>query len=118
MSYILDGQEIRRPHEIAEKSDTQVAVQRTLDGSINRDYFGSTKRIWELSFVNIKPFDYSVIKAIYDSYISTGNLKTFEIAEGNYVVSPVSCHIDFVDRGFTVRGSSYLSDCELIITQA
>lgn len=118
MAYLLDGTEIRRPHTMSEGNSTQVAVQRTLDGSINRDYFGSTKRTWNLSFVNIKPSDYQSIKNIYDSYLSTGNTKTWQITESAYTVSQTNVHLDFVDRGFSVRGSSYLSDCELVITEA
>ncbi len=116
--YILDGAEIRRPHEISEGNSTQMAAQRTLDGSMSRDYFGSTKRIWNLQFVNIKPADYQVIRNIYDSYIATGDTKTFEITESAYTVASTPCHLDFVDRGFSVRGSTYLSDCELVITEA
>lgn len=118
MAYILDNTEIRRPHEISEQSSTQVAVQRTLDGSINRDFFGNTKRTWELKYTNIKPSDYQIIRNIYDSYITTGNLKTWQITEGVYIVSQISVHLDFVDRGFSVRGSSYLSDASLLIYEA
>lgn len=118
MAYLLDGTEIRRPHEISEVNSTQLAVHRTLDGSVNRDYFGSTKRTWNLSFVNIKPSDYQIIKNIYDSYISTGNTKTWQITESAYTISQTSVHLDFVDRGFSVRGNTYLSNCELVIAEA
>ena len=118
MAYLLDASTIRNPYEITEANDTQVAVQRTLDGSINRDYFGSNKRIWELKFVNAKKTDYDTINTIYQSYLSTGTTKTFEVTETNYTVSSVNVHVDLLERGFTIRGSDYLSDFSLILTEA
>lgn len=116
--YILDASTIRAPQEIREANSTQVAVQRTLDGSINRDYFGSNKRIWELDYTNIKKSDYDIINAIYQNYLLTGNTKTWEITEANYTISQVNVHIDLLARQFTVRGSSYISDFTLTLTEA
>lgn len=118
MSYILDSVTIRRPHEIAEGNSTQVAQNRVLNGAISRDYFGSNKRVWELTYENVKKADYDTIKSIYDSYLSTGNTKTWEITETNYTISETDVHIDLVERGFRVKGSDYLSDFNLVLTEA
>lgn len=117
MSYILSGTTIRAPYEFSEKNSTQVAVQRTLDGSIHRDYFGSNKRIWELSYTNCKKTDYDTIKAIYDSYLALGTAKTWQITETNYTIAVTNVHVDLLERGFTVRGSTYLSDFTLTLTE-
>ncbi len=118
MSYILDSTTIRAPHEFSEGNSTQVAVQRALSGSINRDYFGSNKRVWSLSYRNVKKSDYDVINTIYQSYLSTGNTKTWQITETNYTVSQTNVHVDLESRSFSVRGSSYISDFDLILTEA
>ena len=49
MSFILDGSTLRRPHEISESNNTQVAVQRTLSGAVNRDLFGSNNQGWRFN---------------------------------------------------------------------
>lgn len=118
MAYILDSQEIRRPHEISEKNNTQVAIQRTLSGAINRDYFGANKRVWVLSYRTVQPGAYATIKAIYDSYLSNAVAKTFSITETNYTVSQTNVHVDLVERGFSIYGSDYLSDFQLTLTEA
>lgn len=116
--FILDSTNIRRPMSIQETNDTQVAVKRALNGSIKRDYFGSNKRVWELQYTNVKVEDYETIKAIYDSYLSTGNLKTWQITEGNYPVAETNVHIDLKSRSFSVGGTHYLSDFTLTLTEA
>lgn len=118
MAYILDAVTIRAPHEIRESNSTQVAVQRTLDGSINRDYFGSNKRVFELTYENVKPTDYTTIKNIYESYLNTGSTKSFQITESNYSVSSIQVHVDLEERGFTVRGSSYISSFTVVLSEA
>jgi hypothetical protein len=115
--YILDSTTIRRPLEINESNNSQFAVNRTLDGSINRDYFGANKRSWTLEYSNVKKADYDTIKAIYDNYISTGNAKTWEITETNYTVSSTNVHVDLFERDFNVRGEDYISDFTLILTE-
>lgn len=118
MAYILDATTIRNPREINETNDTQVAMQRTLSGAINRDYFGSNKRIWELRYVNAKKTDFDTIDTIYRSYLSTGTTKVFQVTETNYTISAVNVHVDLLERGFTIRGMDYLSDFSLILTEA
>jgi hypothetical protein len=117
MSYLLDGQTIRAPYQMSEANSTQVAQNRTLDGSINRDYFGSNKRMWVLEYSNTKKTAYDTIKAIYDSYLTTGDSKTWEVTETNYTISQTNVHIDLEERGFTVRGSDYISDFTLTLTE-
>lgn len=118
MGYILSGTTIRAPHSFKVSNSTQMAVNRTLDGSIRRDYFGSNKRVWQLDYVTTKKADFDTIKAIYDSYLSTGATKTWAITETNYTVSSVNVHIDLLQQDFSIRGSDYLSDFTLILTEA
>lgn len=118
MAYLLDSTQIRAPHEFTEENSTQMAVQRTLNGNINRDYFGSNKRIWTLNYQNAQKSQYDAIKAIYDSYLATGATKTWAITETNYTVSSTRVHVDLLQRGFSIRGSDYLSDFTLTLTEA
>lgn len=118
MSYVLSGSNIRAPQEFSETNDTQVAQQRTLSGAIGRDYFGSNKRVWVLSYQNIKKSEYDTIKTIYDSYLSTASAKTWQVTETNYTISQTSVHIDLKERSFPVKGTSYISDFDLILTEA
>lgn len=101
-----------------ETNNTQMAQQRTLDGSIRRDHFGTNKRCWELSYKNVKKSDYDTIKTIYDSYLATTSVKTWETTETNYTISQTSVHVDLIERGFTIRGTDYLSDFDLVLTEA
>lgn len=118
MSYVLSGTSIKNPQSISERNSTQVAQNRTLAGNITRDYFGSNKRIWELNYMNTKKADYDVIKAIYDSYLSTASAQSWLVTETNYTISATTVHIDLIERSFTVRGSDYISDFDLILTEA
>ena len=118
MSYLLSGSTIRAPYDLQENNSTQVVQHRVLSGSNKRDYFGSNKRIWKLSYRNTKKADYDTIKAIYDSYLSTGTAKTWEVTETNYTISQTSVHIDLLVREFSVRGSDYISDFDLILTES
>lgn len=118
MSYILDSSEVRRPTTIREENSTQLAQHRTLDGSIRRDYFGDNKREWILEYENTNPADYTIIRNIYDSYLSTGTAKTWEITEPSYLVSSTTVHIDLKIRDFQVKGVSYISSFTLILTEA
>lgn len=118
MAYLLDSTEIRRPYEIEEGNSTQVAQQRTLRGSVTRDFFGSNKRIWRFTYRNTKKADFDAINTIYQSYLGTGDAKTFQSTEANYLVSLTSVHIDLQARQFRVRGSDYLSDFVLTLSEA
>lgn len=117
MAYLLDGSTIRRPTSIREENSTQLAQHRTLDGSIKRDYFGDNKREWILEYENTNPTDYATIKTIYDSHLSTGAAKTWEITETNYDVNSTTVHIDLKVRDFQIKGESYISSFTLILTE-
>lgn len=117
MAYLLDGSTIRAPYEIEETNSTQFAQQRTLKGTVGRDYFGLNKRIWKMTYKNTKKADYDVIYAIYASYISTATGKTFQSTETNYTIASTTVHIDLLTRGFSIRGSDYLSDFDLILIE-
>lgn len=118
MSYLLNGSTIRSPQEITEENSTQLAQQRTLSGSISRDYFGSNKRVWRLRYANTKKADYDTIKTIYDTHLSTGSTVTWESTEANYTIVSTNVHIDVKTRNFGVRGSDYISDFDVILTEA
>lgn len=117
MAYILNGVSIRRPAQITESNDKQMAQNRTLDGSINRDFFGSRKRVWRLEYQTTNATDYSTIKTIYDSYQSTGTTQSWQVTETNYTVAATTVHVDLIERSFRVRGTDYLSDFDLILTE-
>lgn len=117
MAYSLSATTIRRPYSFSESNSTQVAQNRTLDGSINRDYMGSNKRVWVLEYQNTNKTDYDIIKAIYDAYLSTASAVALAITETNYTVT-ATVHVDLQERGFSIRGSDYLSDFSLILTEA
>jgi hypothetical protein len=117
MAYILDSTTIRRPYELNEKNSTQYAVQRTLNGAINRDYFGDNKRVWELKYEVVTKTDYDTIKTIYDSYLSTNTSKTWETTEANYTISQTRVHIDLEERDFSVKGTDYLCSFTLTLTE-
>jgi hypothetical protein len=118
MSYLLASTSIRSPNTMTEENSTQVTQIRTLSGAINRDYFGSNKRVWKLEYKNLQKADYDTINAIYRSYLATGTPVAWQITETNYAVSATTVHVDFLARGFSARGSGYLSDITLILTEA
>lgn len=117
MAYLLSGSTIRRPNSMQETNTTQFAEVRTLDGQFGRDYFGDNKRIWTLEFRNTQPSDYSTIKTIYNTYLSTGTEVAWEVTESNYTVAATTVHVDLFVRGFTVQGSTYLSNFTLTLTE-
>jgi hypothetical protein len=118
VSYLLESVPIRNPHEFDESNSTQYAQHRTLDGSIGRDYFGDNKRIWRLNYNSTKKTDYDTIKALYDSYLSSGTALTWEITETNYTISETNVHVDLQSRGFSIKGEDYISDFTLVLTEA
>ena len=118
MSYILSGTTIRSPSSFKETNSTQVAQNRTLAGSITRDYFGSNKRVWSLDYTNVNPTDYTTIKTIYNTYLSTANALTWQVTETNYTVASTNVHVDLLERGFSIHGSDYLSDFTLTLSEA
>lgn len=118
MSYILAGSTLRNPLSIDETNSTQVAQQRTLSGAVNRDYFGSNKRVWVLEYRNTKKADYDTINTIYTSYLSTGSAVTWSSTETNYTIASTNVHVDLQIRKFTMSGTDYISDFSLILTEA
>lgn len=117
MAYILSGSNLRAPNEITETNSTQAAQVRTLSGAVNRDYFGSNKRVWILEYANTKKTDYDTIKTIYDTYLSTGTARTWEITETNYDVDQTNVHVDLQERDFSVKGVDYISDFTLTLVE-
>lgn len=118
MSYVLSGSTIKSPNTLGVNNDTQVAQNRTLDGTITRDYFGSNKRTWKLEYENTKKADFDTIDTIYQAYLSTANAVTWEVTENNYTISQTSVHVDLKSRDFRVGGEDYISDFTLILTEA
>lgn len=118
MSYVLAGSNIRAPISIEDSNSTQVAENRTLSGSVTRDFFGSNKRVWVLEYANTKKADYDIINTIYQSYLSTGAAQTWQVTETNYTVSATTVHVDLLVRSFNVKGSDYISEFTLILKEA
>lgn len=117
MAYILNGTTIRRPLEIRELNSTQMSEQRTLAGNVGRDYFGSNKRVWELTYENVTPTDFTTIKNLYLTYLSTETALTWEVTETNYTVTETDVHVDLAEREFSVRGETYLSNFTLVLKE-
>lgn len=118
MGYLLNGSTIRSPSTFDESNSTQVAQNRTLAGNITRDYFGSNKRVWTLNYENVNITDYTTINNLYQTYLSTGTTQTWQITETNYTVSSTKVHLDLLQRSFGIKGSDYLSNFTLILTEA
>lgn len=118
MSYLLAGSAIRSPYQLKETNSTQMAQQRALSGAVARDYFGSNKRVWVLDYQNTKKADYDTINTIYRTYLSTAAAQSWQITETNYAVAATTVHIDLQERGFSVKGTDYISDFSLILTEA
>lgn len=118
MSYILAGTTIRNPINLEEINSTQYAEQRTLSGTHTRDYFGSNKRVWTLSYRNTEKSYYDTINTIYQAYLASGTAVTWSSTETNYTISSTNVHVDLQKRGFSVGGLDYISDFDLILTEA
>lgn len=118
MSYVLDSTTIKSPQKLEEENTTQTVQHRTLDGSVSRDQFGNNKRRWILRYRNTQKADYDTIKTIYDSYLSTGTVVTWESTETNYTIAETNVHVDLLERDFSVGGESYISSFDLILTEA
>jgi hypothetical protein len=116
-AYTLNGTGIKAPNSMQEDNNTQYAQQRTLSGSVNRDYFGSNKRVWKLEYKNISKANYDIINTAYQAYLSSGTAQTWVISETNYSVS-TTVHINLDSRGFSVGGSDYISSFNLILSEA
>lgn len=118
MSYILAGTTIKAPQKMAVANSTQHAQQRTLAGTVNRDFFGANKRTWTMSYSNMTQTDYSTINSIYQTYLSTGSTQTFQSTETNNTITSTNVHIDLVQRDFSTQGLDYISDFTLTLTEA
>lgn len=118
MAYILSATTIRNPHELNERNRTQLAQHQALDGTVRRDYYGDNKRVWELSYRNTKKADYDEINTIYQAYLATAVPVAWQVTETNYTVSATTVHIDLIERDFSVRGTDYISNFDLILTEA
>lgn len=118
MAYTLASTNIRSPHRFRETNSTQVAQQRTLGGTVGRDYYGSNKRVWILEYENVNIADYNIIYNIYAAHLSAVAAQTWQVDETNYPISQTNVHIDLLEREFSVKGSDYLSSFTLILTEA
>ena len=113
MAYTLDGTAIRAPRALKETNSTQLAQNRTLAGSVTRDYFGSNKRVWSLDYNNVTKTEFDTINTIYQSYLTTGTTKSWVVSETNYTVSSTNVHVDLLVRDFSVPGTDYISNFRL-----
>lgn len=117
MSYTLNLTTLKRPTRMREANSTQYAANRTLGGTYGRDYFGTNKRIWTLEYENLNVTDYATINTIYQTYLSTKVVVPLAITETN-LTAAANVHVDFLERDFTIPGSSYISGNVLILTEA
>lgn len=118
MAFTLSGTDIAAPNTLEESNNTQYAQQRTLSGSVGRDFFGSNKRVWKLTYRNKPKAKYDTIKTIYDAYLAAGSGVSWVSTETNYSISSTTVHVDLQTRGFKVGGEDYLSDFDLILSEA
>lgn len=118
MSYNLASTVIRAPVSIEESNSTQVAQNRTLSGSVTRDYFGSNKRVWTLEYRNTKKANYDAINTIYQAYLAAGTAVSWSSTETNYTISATTVHIDLLVRKFSMSGTDYISDFTLTLIEA
>lgn len=118
MAYLLNGTSIRPPTSFDESNSTQVAQQRTLSGAINRDYFGSNKRVWTLNYENAQLSEYTTIQTLYTNYLANASAISWQVTETNYTVASTTVHVDLQQRNFKIRGSDYLSNFTLVLTEA
>lgn len=117
MAWLLASTSIRRPDSLQVENSTQVAKQRTLKGTNNRDHMGDNKRTWRLTYRNVNKTAFDIINAIYLSYLSTSAAQTWQVTETNYTISQTNVHVDLLVRNFRVKGTSYLSDFTLILEE-
>lgn len=118
MSFILGGSTIKGPNTFEETNSTLLAEQRVLSGAVGRDYFGSNKRVWRLDYKNVNTTSFTTINNVYQTYLTSGTAQTWHVTETNYTISSTNVHIDLLLRGFNIRGSSYISDFTLVLTEA
>lgn len=118
MPYILNGTTIKAPTKLDTSNNTQVAQKRVLSGGISRDYFGSNKRVWKLTYQNVQKTYFDVLNTLYTNYLSTATAVTWQVTETNYTVASTTVHIDIPDRSFSTGGEDYLSDFIVILTEA
>lgn len=115
--YILGGVTIKSPASLIEANQTQALLYRTLQGTWNKDLFGSNKRIWSLRYENVSEDDYMGIFGKYEIAIQTGQPITWEIIQENYPIAETSVYVDMTERDF-YKGESYYSTFNLILTEA
>lgn len=118
ITYVLNGIVIPPPQEMTETNSTLYAQIRVLQGDVSRKYYGDNKRMWILSYKNTKVATYDLIKELYDLYLNTNNLITWQITGDNYYVNESSVHIDIPRRTFSNSGETYISTFNLILTEA
>lgn len=116
MAYLLGGVAIKRPTSMNWTRTSQYAQNKTLDGSVTRDYFGDDKNIWVLQYRNVSNSDYSAILARYDDYIANG-VRYFD-STGEAISIGTLVHVSVDTRSFNVGGTDYLGDFSLILTEA
>lgn len=118
IAYYLSGNSIPGPQSMEETNSTLYAQVQVLEGSINRDYFGDNKRMWILHYKNTKPSVYDQLRGLYSSYLSTNSALDWEVTGENYQVEATSVHVDLPSRSFSPSASHYISDFDLILTEA
>lgn len=115
----LDGLNIRTPNKLTDVTANMYAEQRPLTGSVNRKYYGDTKRAWELEYKNLNQTDYKILRTIYRSYLSAGQTKSLAITGTAYFNAiSTTVHIDMRQVDFPRSGTFYLTNFTLTLKEA
>jgi hypothetical protein len=116
--FTLGGTAIRSPNSMRETTQKQYAQQRPLSGSVNRKYYGSTKRVWELQYNNLNKTDYNTIRALYNSYLSTGTPQAFLLTSSGFTdFLSTNVHLSMPDTGFPKTATYYLTNFTLTLKE-
>src|SRR3990167_11026371 len=115
--YLLDGIQIPNPHQVTTIKIKQIIENRVLVGAVNRNFFGDSKKQWELLYHNISVTKYILLQSIYSDYLANG-IMTLEITGNNYFVDITNVHIDLPNRAIPGSGINYLSDVIINLKEA
>lgn len=116
--YILENVAIKSPTTMVEEKIRTAVYRRALSGRVVADEFNSGKRIWTLHYENMQKSDFDAINNLYQSYLQDEDPMDFQIFEDNYPVAQTEVHLDLNEREFSTAGSGYLSEFNLVLTEA
>lgn len=116
--YILENTVLRSPTSMKEERVRVAAYQRAISGNFQADEFNSGRRIWTLHYENVQKADFDTIFNLYQTYLSTEDPMDFEINQDNYPITATNVHLDLDQRDFSTAGAGYISQFDLVLTEA